>query len=59
MIDLPGGYPPEWVRLLMLRLLLYAWSLRWFLCSIGLIFFSATFLVVCDVIMGRNLLYKL
>ena len=54
MIDLPEGYPPEWVGMLMLMPLLHAWSFGWFLCSIGLIFISTVFLTVC-VIMGGNL----
>ena len=45
----------KWVGQLILRPLLYAWSFGWFLCSIGLIYFSATFLVVCVGIMGGNL----
>ena len=55
MIDLLEGYLPEWVRMPMLRLLLYAWFFEWFLSSIGLIFFSTAFLTVCVVIMGGNL----
>ena len=55
MTDLPEGHPPEWVGLLMLRPLLCEWSLGWFLCSIGLIFFSTTFLAACVGIVGGNL----
>lgn len=51
MIDLPEGYPLGWVGLLLLRLLLYAWSFGWPLCPIGLVF-SAIFLVVSIGIMG-------
>ena len=55
MIDLPGGYPPEWIGVLLLRPLMYAWSFGWFLFSIGLISFSAIFLIVSVGIMGGNL----
>ena len=55
MIDLLGGYLPGWVRVLLLRPLLYAWSFGWFLCPSGLICFAAVFLTVCVGIMGGNL----